>query len=239
MGWRSLRLEHGSGERGHSAAEWSLDSHRKSERWRARAACTSATGPTNEVTWQAGMATMTLQTSTTHGCFLTSVGGAFQGGSEAVSLNKSSGTWTLGGNASQQTLFGASRCILMPSTSDSFVTQFSTPTPLALDSSRTGACYLTFIPVTSGRKAMWWKQNETAAHGSSIAESEGRAHHERPPSALVGMMARACQFCDVLCSSRQIYGTWLASKSRGELLRCATLRQINRIFEVLCSLGVA
>ena len=35
--------------------------------------------------------------------------------------------------------------MLMPSTSDAFVTQFNTPSPLALDAIRTGACYLTFL----------------------------------------------------------------------------------------------
>ncbi|HVZ32051.1 MAG TPA: hypothetical protein VG963_06490 [Polyangiaceae bacterium] len=87
-----------------------------------------------------------LQSATTHACFLTGAGGAFQGGAEAVSLSKSTGTWR--GWAVilvKRHWSGAARCMLMPSTSDAFVTQFNTPSPLALDSSRTGACYRTFL----------------------------------------------------------------------------------------------
>ncbi|HEU4577084.1 MAG TPA: hypothetical protein VFS67_02445 [Polyangiaceae bacterium] len=113
----------------------------------ARAACLPASTVTNEVNVQAlpsARGGVDLESPTTHACFFTRIAGSFRTGSENVQLGTATGVWRLSGSAQQEAGVSASaRCMPMQPLSENFLLAFGATSPLTLDPTLNGACYLT------------------------------------------------------------------------------------------------
>jgi hypothetical protein len=100
-------------------------------------------GVTAESSWTTGQAPVSLQSLTTHACFLTRFAGRFQGGGEEVGVFKNdAGFYELSGQSEQASTAAAARCIPMPSVSVNFPTQLGGSATVTMDPQRNGACYL-------------------------------------------------------------------------------------------------
>lgn len=112
----------------------------------ARAACVAASTVTGEVSIQAlpsARGGVDLESPTTHACFFTRIAGNFRTGSENVQLGTTTGVWRLGGSAQQAAGVSASaRCMPVQPLSENFLLAFGATSPLTLDPTLNGVCYL-------------------------------------------------------------------------------------------------
>ncbi|CAM3340782.1 hypothetical protein G4177_22040 [Corallococcus sp. ZKHCc1 1396] len=103
----------GGGEWVHAYVEggsWYLSGNTNQTSLRARARCINVDSYENEVAWNQGNSAALLGAVTNRSCALTYVKGKFEGSGEYVRTFQSNGYWYLGGNSSQVSVSGRSRC---------------------------------------------------------------------------------------------------------------------------------
>ncbi|WP_437982976.1 hypothetical protein [Sorangium sp. So ce117] len=118
-----------------SGGRWYLHGNNTHGSARALATCVSSTlGRTAEVSWSQGEANVDLGSEIgfivlPRACFLTRVGGDFNGMSESVSVSRASGRWWLGGSSSSTGVHARARCITVSamSTQATLAHQFGVP----------------------------------------------------------------------------------------------------------------
>ncbi|WP_437506322.1 hypothetical protein [Sorangium sp. So ce1099] len=106
-----------------SGGRWYLHGNNTHGSARAMATCVSSTlGRTAEASWSQGQVTVNLGSDTAssglpRACFLTRVGGDFNGLSESVTLRQFLGQWWLHGGSSSTGVHARARCITVSSVS--------------------------------------------------------------------------------------------------------------------------
>ncbi|WP_437672342.1 hypothetical protein [Sorangium sp. So ce131] len=100
-----------------SEGRWYLSGSNEEGSSRAAATCVSTTaGLTEEITWTQGQGNVYLGPVTTpdgteRACFLTRVGGDFDGSSESVAITETDGAFWLGGSSRSTGVHARARCI--------------------------------------------------------------------------------------------------------------------------------
>ncbi|MCY1040101.1 hypothetical protein OV208_02120 [Corallococcus sp. bb12-1] len=99
---------------------------------------------TAEYTWsQSSSGSTALGATAGRACFLTRVGGDFEGGGERVDIFESGGSWYLGGASSQSGINGASRCVSVAGYSAQYEWTQASSYPVYMGSATNRVCYLT------------------------------------------------------------------------------------------------
>jgi hypothetical protein len=80
----------------------------------ARARCARVSSYSGEYSWWQGQNPRWMGTQTQRACFLTRVGGKFEGGGERVEIYGSAGHWYLGGSSLQVDVHAGARCASVP-----------------------------------------------------------------------------------------------------------------------------
>ncbi|NNB84031.1 hypothetical protein HI113_00440 [Corallococcus exiguus] len=99
---------------------------------------------TGEYTWAQGEALTPLGASAGRACFLTRVGGDFEGSGERIDITESGGSWYLGGASNQSGIRGAARCVDATASQQYEWTQ-SMAYPVSMGTAAGRVCFLTGV----------------------------------------------------------------------------------------------
>ncbi|WP_163863322.1 hypothetical protein [Myxococcus eversor] len=98
--------------------------------------------PSSEYTWSQGHVANPMGITSGRSCFLTRVGGDFEGSGERVDIFQTGGSWYLGGNSSQTSINGAARCVSASGDTTEYQWTQSMNYPVNMGTATNRMCYL-------------------------------------------------------------------------------------------------